>query len=79
MPFKEGESGNPGGISKEKAQLRRLFEEFVVEKGRFRKYLERLDEIAQEGHPKLAIAAIRELLDKCLGKDFHVTGDVIKI
>ena len=72
--FEPGKSGNPSGISKEKAQLRRLFEEFVAKKGRLEEYLERLDKIALEGPDKVAILAIREFLDKALGKDFHITG-----
>jgi len=82
MGLKPQESGkpshNPSGISKEKAALRRLFEKFVTEEGRFQKYLKRLDAIAMQGTSKESLVAIREFLDKCLGKDFHVTGDVIK-
>lgn len=73
--FKPGESGNPSGISKEKAQLRQAFEEFIAGEGRFDKYLERLDNIALHGTQKEALVAIRILLDKALGKDFHLETD----
>lgn len=68
-----------GCVSKEKAQLRRLFEEFIVKDSRILIYLKELHDIATEDNsPRMRLEAIKILLDKALGKDFHVTGDVIK-
>jgi len=82
--FEPEKSGNPSGISKEKAQLRRLFEEFIVKDGRMLTYLEELNRIATEANSlRMRIEAIKILLDKALGKDFHLDlgkdGEDIKI
>lgn len=73
--FEPGKSGNPSGISKEKVKLRQAFEEFVVKEGRFEKYLKELHRIAtKDKSARARLEAIRILLDKALGKDFHITG-----
>lgn len=70
-------SHNPSGISKEKARLRRLFEECVTLedfKDAIRKHL---DLITNAGKDKrLMLEAIKLLYDKVLGKEFHVSGNI---
>jgi len=75
-PQRPGEpSHNPSGISKDKAQLRRLAEGFFEENG-ITKYLERLDELAmQKKSPRTALMAIKEILQLTLGKNFSVVSD----
>lgn len=72
IPAEKGEVRNPSGISKEKAQLRREAEKYFSDKG-IVPYLERLNELAmQEKSPRTALAAISEIIQLTLGKNFHI-------
>lgn len=74
MPFKPGQSGNPGGRSKElKAQLEKFRDEEDL-----RKFRIALRDIAldNEAAPKDRIAAIKEWHDRAYGKAPQaITGD----
>lgn len=72
IPAKPGEVRNPHGISHEKMQLRREAEKYFSDKGII-PYLERLNELAmQKQSPRTALAAISEIIQLTLGKNFHI-------
>lgn len=82
LPKKGEPSRNPSGISKEKMQLRRLFEKFVTNENRMELYLSELHKLATaDNNGKVKFLAIKEFLDKCLGKDFTLNvqgGDIFE-
>lgn len=72
IPAKKGEpSRNPLGVSKERVKLRLEAEEFFA-KGGITDYLKRLHEFAIGKDSKLALEAIKEILDRTLGKNYTV-------
>lgn len=75
-PWKKGQSGNPGGISKERIELRRIFEKQVLGDGKLEKYLNELTRLALHAKDERnRIRAISVILDKCLGKNFTLDLD----
>jgi hypothetical protein len=77
--FLPNQSGNPGGKSKNREELRRVFEKIALEdlelKGAIRTQFEWLIRRMFADALKGKSSAQREILDKCLGKDFHLTVD----
>lgn len=70
-PWAKGQSGNPGGVSKERIELRQTFEKQVLDNGQFEKYLKELARLALKAKDERnRIRAISVILDKCLGKNF---------
>lgn len=75
--FKPGQSGNPGGLSKSKEELRRIFEKVALEdlekkgevRSRFEWVVRSVFEDAIKGKP----TPQKEVLDKCLGKNYRVS------
>ncbi len=69
MPFKPGQSGNPGGRPRGIAALARAHTDRAVEV---------LVEGMEDADHKVRIAAAREVLDRGWGKPLAMTADVTK-
>lgn len=71
MPFKPGQSGNPGGRKKENNELRELCGKYTIEA------VERLIFWMQSDNPKASVAATNSLLDRAHGKPIQqVDADI---
>ena len=61
--FKPGESGNPGGMSKERAELRRIIMRFGYDS------INRIEEMARTSeHDKVRFEANKWIAEQCVGK-----------
>lgn len=68
-PFQPGQSGNPGGVPKAMIQYRNLLQQSITEKD-YKKIIELLLKKALKGERW----AIKEVLDRTLGKDFTINA-----
>lgn len=69
MPFKKGQSGNPGGRPKEAAEVKALAQKH----GPYA--IQRLRELVDDPDGKTSVAACRELLDRGYGRPAQaITG-----
>jgi uncharacterized protein DUF5681 len=62
MPFKKGQSGNPGGRPKESAEIKRLALEHCP------RAIKRLAELMDDPNSRTAVAACDAILDRGVGK-----------
>ena len=72
MPFKKGQSGNPGGRPKEVAEVRKLAQEHG------RAAIERLVELMASENERTAVAACEAILNRGYGRppqSLTVAGD----
>lgn len=70
MPFKKGQSGNPGGRPKEEREVIALAREHSVAA------IKRLAEWMATDNPKASISACNSLLDRAFGKPTQpISGD----
>ena len=77
MPFKKGQSGNPGGRSKKQREIEQLAQE-ALESGKGNKAVAGLLKIAQTASPKDRVAAWKVLLAYAYGtprQRVEVTGE----
>lgn len=61
-PWQPGQSGNPGGLSKEQAHLRKLLNKKLPDLG------ERLLRLCYSEDEKMSLAAIKEVFDRTIGR-----------
>lgn len=66
MPFKKGQSGNPGGLTKAQRDLQTKIAKLAAEKAP--RAVERLAEFVEHEEPYIALQAITGLLDRAVGK-----------
>lgn len=70
MPFKKGESGNPGGRPKEEREVLELA------RSKSRRAVERLTEWMESDNAKASVSAANAILDRAFGKPTQpLSGD----